>query len=821
MMALHFPLRFLIVSLLIFLPILTVNAQNDDQEVVIELDQFGVGNAFRAGEMTAIRLKITSHLPEPVSVWVQWEVPNADGDIGDYGRSLPLQPGRSSFVWLYAPLSPDTTMRSVWPVVVYEEHDEERGRQLGGKIISPGQVGAQIVEMDQTLIGVIGLLRGGLDGLSSPGPGSAFPPSTLEITRIKSGIKPADLPDRWDGLRQYESLYWSNASPAELRDDPAQALEEYIRRGGHLIIDLPSRGNPWGLGRPGMVQKDIERLLPARDPPQEVDVPLSEMLGALTKSTTTESDPKMTVRVFANLQNENWELSNAYEPLIALPDGRIVVIQRRHGMGRITIIGIELDKRLASMGIPQADRFWNRILGRRADAPTGVELAEIKKEKHLADLRGTELFLGSGRFITRFILMDNKASVGLLLAMVLFIIYWVVAGPGGYSVLKAYKQVQHAWLAFAGASLLFTAGAWFTMNVSRSRQIEVKHFTVLDHIALPRKAPRTNEPQLQRAASWFTVYTPKYGTTKMSLDSTTGQRDLLMSWHPPSMAVQRFPNVDRFRRNVGRDEAKLALPSRATSTQLYAHWMGGVPRSWGGMIREDPDQPITVRMDPLNEREVGLTGNLLHDLPGDLVNVKLIWIQNKRTPPRGYAQDGPNQSTPWVEIAKSGQMLNLAYTWSSNPIRWPRNTPLPLAATLTTNYRLERNIKKDYFDPFVGSLMQAGTGSGNLSEKDRRRHLEMLSMFHQLAPPPYLKRQEKDPTPDLILPRRLNGRELDLSGWFTRPCLIVIGYLENTPIPIPLRVNGDEEPPSSEGLTMIRWIYPLPLNPHIAFPEPP
>ena len=98
--------------------------------------------------------------------------------------------------------------------------------------------------------------------------------------------------------------------------------------------------------------------------------------------------------------------------------------------------------------------------------------------------------------------------------------------------------------------------------------------------------------------------------------------------------------------------------------------------------------------------------------------------------------------------------------------------------------------------------------------------MEMLSLFGQLDPPKYL-RPGKDQGQDAesVTAHRELGRELDLSVWFTRPCLIIMGYLEGTPCPLPLRLDGGEEPPTSTGLTMVRWIYPLPLDEKIAFEE--
>ena len=95
-------------------------------DVAIGLEQFGTGNAFRPGDYCAIRLKLTSILAEATPVWVQWEVPNADGDIAEYGRSLTLTPGVPAFVWLYAPLAPSVDTGTVWAVRVFDPEQPER-----------------------------------------------------------------------------------------------------------------------------------------------------------------------------------------------------------------------------------------------------------------------------------------------------------------------------------------------------------------------------------------------------------------------------------------------------------------------------------------------------------------------------------------------------------------------------------------------------------------------------------------------------------------------------------------------------------------------
>ena len=72
-----------------------VQAQGD---IEIVLDQFGVNGIWRPGEFTAVRVQFTvlpqSSLERVTSAWVQWDVTNADGDVGEYGRAITLTKGQ-------------------------------------------------------------------------------------------------------------------------------------------------------------------------------------------------------------------------------------------------------------------------------------------------------------------------------------------------------------------------------------------------------------------------------------------------------------------------------------------------------------------------------------------------------------------------------------------------------------------------------------------------------------------------------------------------------------------------------------------------------
>ncbi|MEE9131589.1 MAG: hypothetical protein V3T84_16360 [Phycisphaerales bacterium] len=799
--------RFLFPALLA-LAVIASTAAAQSGDVTVELDQFGVGSWFRPGGITAIRLKLTSLLDEPTQCWVQWEVPNAEGDPAEYGRSLTLTPGTPAFVWLYATLPAKTGMGDTWTVRVFEEREDDRRGELGGTRISPSLVSAQRAGAEVGMIAVVGRAVMKLDDYRNPLPQQANPPGAHEQTLIVGGIRPDRLPDRWDGLRAFEAVVWSDALPQELRASTAAALAEYVRRGGHLIIALPSAGNPWALGRGGVT--DLDPLFPQHAPRKDEAVPITKLLPIISKSDRALRDFEVSIRVFKEIGSTFDVLDNHYEPLIALPDGRVVVIQRTYGHGRITIIGLDLaSQRLASMGLPEADVLWNRVLGRRSDTPRARQLKGMEDQDRLARPIRDHRRIGDGRLLADQLSKTGNPGTGILAAFVLFIAYFLLAGPLGFFALKQQGLTRHSWLVFSATAALFTAVAWAGVGLLREHSIELKHVTVLDYVARPADDQRPDELHLQRATGWFSLYVPSYGTARVSIDSDPAQRDLLLTWSAPEQDPQRFPNVAPYRVDVAKTPADYRIPARASVSQMYASWLGALDPQWGGMIRVDPNDPLRVQRDARGERDERLVGSLSHDLPGNLENVLIVWVTNNRLARRRWAKDSDTELA-WVPALQSGKALNIGHMWAIGP--WGPQTPLSFSTAKmkpSGQTGFERNTLERYIRTYAGKSGIGVPGSQTPLRDDAvRRHFEMLSFFHQITPPRYHRQGGRDPQKNLVLTRLL-GRELDLSAWLTRPCLIVVGWLPDSQCPIPLRVDGD--PPNSSGLTIVRWIYPLPL----------
>jgi len=778
------------------------------QEVDIQLESFGVESFFRPGDFTGIRLRLVSNLREPVNTQVVWEVPEGLGDIAEHTRiPVALTPGVPTNTWLYAKLLPDISLETVWTVRVYRDDDGERGEELGSIKISPrtAQIPPQPVGTAEALFGVIGNAGPhsmGLDDYNVTRSGSRATPITAhEFTVVAPGINAGSLPDRWEGLDSFSFLVWTTDTPSALSTASGRALRDWVQRGGHLAIVLSPSSNDWNLG--SIANSPIHDLLPQTLPPTRV-VTLREILPVLSKrkpqSIPDDKNGDLRVRVFDTIDN-------GYEPLLAMEDGRVVGVQRLYGFGRISVIGVELHSgqytqqslRLAGGGVIEGDALWNRILGRRVDTLRGLQFRTLEDSDELARDFRREADIGPGELIVDYTNLQGQAFAGIGLAFVLFAAYWVLAGPVGYGILRSMKKVKHAWVVFALTSAAFTGIAWVGVKVFSQKHVEAQHITFLDCIVdNPASAvdPTPGDMPRYRASSWFTIFLPGYGERELTLESPPGERNILAPFSAPGVPQTRFRNVDRYVVRLSQPHS-YEVPVRATTKDMYARWTGDLDEDWGGMF-----EPITG----ITEQGDLLTGEVGHNFPGTLRNVKIIHVQSRPTQRKTYRSDLGAGIDPHLSTGRTkppplvGRVYELAQWGPDETVQLDR---LGAPAPASTDF--------DNLADQLGQFASSTGMAGGMNESQRRLALEGLSFYHMLEPPTYIDagQQGFNTQPDPIFKRHL-AREVDLSEWFARPCVIIYGLLENSRLPVPLTVSGGRV--QGDGLTVVRWIYPLPLD---------
>lgn len=805
-------------------------------EISLRVAQFGLSGFARPGDWVGIELKVTDSAAQPRNVLLRIHIPDSDGDSALMKRVIVANPGVEQSAWLYAHLPFNVDAGTTFKITAHEAIDSGNGvpGEDGTQYI-PGRMLASLAYpmgnpalSTQGMIGVVGSNSAGLDQyqanfISTGG----FAPTGHELTKIVSGLAPGlapgrsigTLPDRWHGLAAFEAIVWTGASsqeqPLTLTAPQADAIREWVERGGHFIAIIPPAGQSW-VDVPG---NPLSSIMPEVALQRNDGVDLNTYRQLLSRRSDVALPNNVVMHSFT--PRSGTERYTAI-PILNGPDGKAVVVRRLVGTGAVTLIGFDLTTRQIAdvSGALHADLFWHRVLGKRlpllspADLnsetrPTAVGTNTPPPPKWIGGRADADLDGPIGPAITR----SAKAAAGLLLAFVVFLLYWLLAGPVGFYALKERNLKHYSWLGFVVAAGIFTAIAWGGANVLRGRRIEGQHLTFVDHVY-----GQSN----QRIRSWFTLLLPTYGTQRIAIGEaadTDRWKHALTSWEPftstGGSGLASFPDARPYEVDA-RSPWRLDVPARATTKTFRADWAGGLPANWGMITPRSADgasvglgEELQLTRDPDVFNRWRISGKLTHGLPSALEDVTVIVVVGQDTLPlprnsRIMYSDGRLQARAWDFAAPAnkpwlpGEELDLAVVTGSDGS----------ASRMEITRLLDRIVPKP---PSMG-----GQSPMLLAERNVVESLMALSLFSILNPP------EPNQSGTQTLARRSAAHTLDLARWFTQPCIIVIGHLsadaQGNGIESPLPVSVDGAPSDTTrkrilGRTVIRWVYPLPPAP--------
>jgi len=794
-------------------------------EVTIALERFGALQAFRPGDMTGVRLRLTSSRSEPVECVVQWDLDNADGDLVSHTRPVTLAPNQPQQRWLYARLPPssDPTLASqTFTVRVFEARDGVRSRELGSLRFGSRDAEqiSQPVGMQEGLIALLAGGRMGLDPLQATIDGGEVP-SMNEVTRLAAPVRPGDLPDRWEGMQSAETIVWASEGPQSLPADAAAALLQWIERGGHLVIVLPETGDPWQMRG---ASHALAALLPRRGATRVDGLAIEPLLPVLTKGGSMRRGG---MTMAATLFDER-AIDAGWSVLVSVPEGaqprgvqaRGLAAQRPWGHGRVTIVGLDVDalQRSGAVtdGAPQADVFWNPILGRRADAPSEGDYRAWQEAtpRRLFPASGVSMFdLADEGFVISRIGQVGRATAGVLVTLVFFAAYWLLAVPGAWWLLRRRKRPDLAWPLFALVALGATPVAWAISQAFGGTGVQIRHLTIAD-FGVAGVTDAGGVPRTVRAMSWMSVALGGFGTSEVTIDDGADPRNLLTDWGGVRDDGRRFPDTARADRTVDRP-GLVRAPARATTTDMQAWWLG-MPAAWGRVAWQEEGRPVSLVLESGSEPRAAVKGALRHALGRPLRDVQVLLtlpchFTNRRWKSGPGSVIEPGQQLPPCPV----RITKLAEAWDGAPLDlgnalFPKG-PEAMASIGDGSLVKEMSAFSEGVKPLASKTARIGLDAAWTSLSAEKR-LEVLSLFQMLQPPQYLdlapKQRGNWALPDMtVRMQRRMARELDLSPWLVRPCVIVTGFLEDEPCPIPIRIDGESA--ESQGLVMVRFIVPL------------
>lgn len=807
-------------------PGLVADAETGTGDVTLKVRRIGVGDKVRPGDWAGYQLEITENSPKAREVWVQLEMADADGDTATYVRVVSTTPGQARWFWLtgwqprgqvagfrYRFTAYEATLRGESDGARTRVDRYVRGRQLVVREFPANQ--RQGIDGSSSLIGVVGLTTDGLEqypaGRDTRG---GVPPTGHEITELAAGLRPDDLPDVWQALSPFEAIVWTGSGAdfdvSKVYDAQAGAIKEWVRRGGHLVIVLPSVGQTWFSAGAGV--NPLADMLPVVEPKLMEGVDLNLYRSMFTVSPSVSLGTKANFSMWRLDPREGAQPGEAM-PILSGPQGEPLVVRRLVGAGAVTVVGVDLSRRdFGARDALRADVFWNRVLGKRLKLMTQAELLakQAGKNNTLGEYIADRPPIEFDAMIPQKINKTASAVKGLLMAFVVFSLYWLLAGPLGYFVLKQRNMRQHGWVAFLAVAGVFTVIGWGGAKVLRTGRDADKHLTFMDHVY-----GQSNT----RMRSWMELTLPKYGEQRLSVAGPAADSDGTRSeWHNTITVWQpqdsqkllgSFPDARPYLVDARFPET-VSYPARATTRQFQVDYAGGVPANWG-MIRPVVAEGTPVGKEiwveelaqpewPDSDRKWKVHGVLTHDLPDELRDVLVAVV----LPGRGIYRPGDNlPSQVFVTRLAAGAS-------------WKPGQPLDIDAQLGKDRVAQLRIERSLLD-WRGKPAAYYAGGGILGrDKDFATAMYGLAFYPMLAPP--------EPRPENNAAYRVvrdSAQNWDLGRWCTQPCVIVIGLLGDraegaVECPVPVSIDGESgEAVRKEirGTTVIRWVYPLAPKP--------
>lgn len=287
--------------------------------------------------------------------------------------------------------------------------------------------------------------------------------------RVVRGLSPRDLPFRWQGLEGVDAIAWDDADPSTLSQQQVDALIDWVRHGGRLLI---TTGQNWQ----ALAKSPLAEYLPATIKGMESRREIPEFIDIISVNKATwgerlrreyEKTPITCCKLSAKLGSL---------PIPPKCDSPQIAYRRMLGRGVITFIGAPLQKLLppSLAGMAEIRDGTDDSSFTIKDNPFITELCEAlvateflrlaKPRKRLVSAFGgynpRDLF-GLVRRSVGF----EAAAAGFLVFGILFaILYTLTATVGCYWYLKHRGWQHQAWTAFAlvslAGSVLGTSMVW-------------------------------------------------------------------------------------------------------------------------------------------------------------------------------------------------------------------------------------------------------------------------------------------------------------------------------------------------------------------------
>ena len=826
-----------------------VDEIEDDSDLIINKLQslkVGINGNIKPGEFTSLRVSLDHKYLTQRKVKIQWEVRDSDNELVANEREIMLLPTkpRVTDIELYAPIRMEKvgSEDKAWTIKVVDAESGEVLKAREVKIIGAYQdVVLNRIPASDGVIGFTSVSTLGLDpiGRSSLGrsnvSGNVNWTQHEQISFIRS-INPQNLPDRWYGMSMLDTLIWAPRSGDRSITDPTspninhQSLIHWVKQGNHLLIVLPAGAQQsWKNNRSfGALFEPIERFEDLGE--VEIEEWLTDGVivdrGVSTHSFVIKPEDKSKVSVIHK----------------QLGTGKPLVIGYLLGAGRVTLIGPDISvnalRGKGGRSVVSMTSFWNPIFGTHSEGKSARFYEKDNKDNLSFSPKYKYVDAGDieeravSDFVSEGLHINSTVTYLLLFMFVIFIGYWLVAGPVSWVLLKRKDKRNLSWGIFVLVVLVFGLVSWIGGVFVRPTDESITHVSVLDYIA------DTGEVKVR---SYISMFSPKRGVLSIHVApndpaSSHNGGNLIAASGADGGGSSGFDNFSTYTVNAlsptlsdvrGEEVTPLMIPWRATAKTMWTDFFGKLDANRDNALLgswEFPESKVVGVKRGANAGEDQLRGVLSHGLEGDFRNVQVVYCSGGGSVPRIWTVD-----SKWRWDAGFGLNLTKLTNKSGMLLSVPANTRLKNRKTTKSHDVYLR----DWWSGHLGNIlakpnrrsvemhtvelgdykrvmrpMKVTSGMPFSADGRAIGNLQLLSFMRNLPPKHFEKRISSNfGGSSRFNYGRMMGRELDLSRYLQLPCVIVMGVLEKSHLPVPMHV--DEKVMPSNGLTIVRCVYPI------------
>ncbi len=610
-------------------------------------------------------------------------------------------------------------------------------------------------------------------------------------------LRMQELPENPIGYEAVDAIVWLDGNPDDLaagNQDTLAAIKDYVRFGGQLVICQSTTDYNQDKSFGDLLPVDLLKVDTKTnfDPLKSLAATKDEVPGlTLDESWSRATGPFQMVRATprpGTVVNTwiDWKQDGSNT------DVTPYLARKAYGLGQVTWVAQPLTVDNVPANPTGWPHVWNRVFGWKDNSfvlPPGLAPDDpLVNDRVLTYKPAGPVDLGFK--MVQGLNLDSKSAWLIFVAVVFFLIYWLIAGPGTYAYLAAKKKQGLSWMFFSVSALIAIGVTALVVQLVLRGPPQLKHVSFV----------RAVTGQAVEIYSRFGLYIPNTNNQNIELtDNAAGTVSYVSPFaeHPQQLGdVSEFPSPAEYTvpvRDLKSDTpAAITVPYRSSLKKFQSRWVGDLPLKFIGSPKLDPE-----------DRRIPISGSLTNATGQNLSEVYLAFKLNADQDWMIYIPTWDKNLT--YDLKKDlGKPL---FVGKGNPLLGVPTQGKILSDELTP-VSTSNGWQSFWFDHFHRS---SANEDPNVDEPSYDYVFPMLSVFDRLPAMKNNRGFSNLANKEVISEDRVElfnrgARMLDASSSINSGQLVILASNKG-PLPTPLQIDGDKI--TGDGTTFYQFIMPI------------